>query len=179
MIPKRQLGTYATATAAWSGGKLLIQVEGTTPNPGFQVDIEPNLLVRGLKPEYTLTFLRQPGVWIQMVSPYRYSEVFDAPSRPGRILLHHQGGATEVEVQEDVVFLPEPPQVPQEEEEAVGTSNSLSFDEAFADAVAQLRGPVRPHPDQMTQVKVSEVGATLGGIAGFRKLFVKITARYS
>ena len=58
---------------------------------------------------------------------------------------------------------------------ATGRSASLSFDEAFADALAQL--PPSPVADGQTRVKVTEIGGLFGGIAGFHELFVKIRAQ--
>jgi hypothetical protein len=51
---------------------------------------------------------------------------------------------------------------------------SLSFDEAFADAVGDLPRPFPPHPDALTSVTVVEIGGMFGGVAGFHHLFVKI-----
>ena len=57
---------------------------------------------------------------------------------------------------------------------ATGRSAALSFDKAFADALAQL--PPSPVSDGQTRVKVTEIGGLFGGIAGFHELFVKIRA---
>ena len=60
--------------------------------------------------------------------------------------------------------------------QAVGYSKNFSFDEAFKDAMQKLPQSKPTHPDQMTRIKVEETGAELGGIAGFHRLFVRITA---
>lgn len=60
--------------------------------------------------------------------------------------------------------------------QAIGYSKNFSFDEAFKDAMQKLPESKPTHPDQMTRIKVEETGAELGGIAGRRHLFVRITA---
>jgi hypothetical protein len=60
--------------------------------------------------------------------------------------------------------------------ESTGYSQNFSFDEAFKDAMKKLPEGPPPQPDQMTQLTVVDIGAQLGGIAGFRHLFVRITA---
>jgi hypothetical protein len=49
----------------------------------------------------------------------------------------------------------------------------MSFDEAFADAIANLR-PSLPDPDALSRVEVVDIGGLFGGIAGFHHLFVKV-----
>lgn len=62
-----------------------------------------------------------------------------------------------------------------EDDAATGYSRKLSFDEAFADAVASLP-PLEPsHPDTLETVRVVEIGALLGGIAGCRQLYVRVS----
>ncbi len=60
--------------------------------------------------------------------------------------------------------------------EAVGYSNKLSFDEAFADALKKLPPPSMKFPDMMETVEVVHIGGTFGGIAGFHRLEVRIRA---
>lgn len=60
--------------------------------------------------------------------------------------------------------------------EAVGYSNKLSFDEAFADAVKKLPPASVKFSDMLETVEVVHVGASFGGIAGFRRLEVRIRA---
>jgi hypothetical protein len=57
--------------------------------------------------------------------------------------------------------------------EATGYSPKLSFDEAFADALAKLRGEPK-HPDELIRCRVVETGAEVGGIAGLRRMFVTV-----
>ncbi len=60
--------------------------------------------------------------------------------------------------------------------EAVGYSNKLSFDEAFADALKKLPPPSMKFPDMMETVEVVHIGGTFGGIAGFHRMEVRIRA---
>ncbi|MCA9689334.1 MAG: hypothetical protein KC636_06965 [Myxococcales bacterium] len=60
--------------------------------------------------------------------------------------------------------------------EAVGYSNKLSFDEAFADALKKLPPPALKFPDMMETVEVVHIGGTFGGIAGYHRLEVRIRA---
>jgi hypothetical protein len=59
-------------------------------------------------------------------------------------------------------------------DEATGHSRSLSFDEAFADAIAHLPALEGNHPDTMETVTVVEIGGLFGGMAGLRNLYVRV-----
>ncbi len=60
--------------------------------------------------------------------------------------------------------------------ESIGYSNKLSFDEAFADAVKKLPPASVSFPDMLETIEVVQIGASFGGIAGFRRLEVRIRA---
>ena len=55
-----------------------------------------------------------------------------------------------------------------------GFSKKLSFDEAFADAIARLPKIEPSHPDTLETVRVVEIGGLFGGIAGFHDLYVRV-----
>jgi hypothetical protein len=57
---------------------------------------------------------------------------------------------------------------------ATGHSRKLSFDEAFADALARLPALEASHPDVLETVRVVEIGGLLGGVAGLRDLCVGV-----
>ena len=59
-------------------------------------------------------------------------------------------------------------------DQVTGFSKDLSFEEAFSDALLKLPGVQYPHPDQLERVRVLEIGALFGGIAGFRDLTVTV-----
>lgn len=58
--------------------------------------------------------------------------------------------------------------------EVTGCSTSLSFDEAFADALKQV--PNSGMADGMKTLQVTEIGGRFGGFAGFHELYVKVKA---
>lgn len=58
-------------------------------------------------------------------------------------------------------------------DEAVGYSNSWDLGEALRDAIANM-GPGNPGADWLHQYTISELGAEVGGIAGFHHLRVRV-----
>ena len=64
-------------------------------------------------------------------------------------------------------------------DQATGYSSSLSFDEAFHDALKNLPKHDPKHPDETTGITVESIGAELGGYAGHRRLKVQISAVYT
>ena len=61
------------------------------------------------------------------------------------------------------------------EDVATGYSRKLSFDEAFADAIAHLPELEPEHPDTLETVRVVEIGALFGGLAGLHRLYVRVS----
>lgn len=59
-------------------------------------------------------------------------------------------------------------------DEATGFSKKLSFDEAFANALASLPVTTTTTADAMDRVHVLEIGALFGGVAGFHDIYVRI-----
>ena len=57
--------------------------------------------------------------------------------------------------------------------EATGYSPNLSFDEALANANANMP-PASLNPDQIDHRLVVDTGTLFGGLAGFHHLYVKI-----
>lgn len=60
--------------------------------------------------------------------------------------------------------------------ESTGQSDTLSFDEAFKDAIAGLEGKVPNYPDHLLRVVVSEIRGDFGGIQGLTRLSVTVVA---
>ena len=165
-----------------AGRYLLILAEGDLPTPGYDVDIQQSPL-RFFPPQFNLLRRERPGVWPDVVQPYRYGEAVLFPSDRPAVTVHHRDGQDEIEIEPcgkelegfaaavgerpNVVTGPTP-------REATGMSRDLSFDEAFADALAQLPPPATSHPDQLMSVVVTETGGLFGGIAGFHHLYVRI-----
>ena len=164
-------------------GHLLIVVEGELPSPGFEVDIEQRPQHDGL-PSYQIVRRAKAGLWPEVVTPFRYGEMFEVDALPEAIELVHAEGADTVVVQAERTAPFEPQSAAQGEEApapsgplehvATGFSPALSFDEAFADALQNLPSVPLGHPDQLATVKVEEVGALFGGIAGFHQMYVKV-----
>lgn len=163
---------------------LVVVVEGQLPNPGYDVDIEQRPSHDGLT-SFQVVRRARPGMWPQVVTPFRYGELFEVESVPNEIEVVHAEGADRVPVRTDRVGLADPalqgqPSVEQQEpsgpvvHSATGFSPALSFDEAFADALQNLPTHEHVHPDEMARVRVEEIGALFGGIAGFHQLYVKV-----
>ena len=163
-------------------GQIVIVVEGELPTPGWEVDIEQRQSHEG-----TLSFQvvrrAKPGMWAQVQTPFRYGEMFEVEQVPDEIEVLHAEGVDRVvvidrksarKIPEDTAQGGAPAEEPPVEHVATGFSPSLSFDEAFADALQNLPGVQPTHPDQMVSVKVEEIGALFGGIAGFHQMYVRL-----
>ena len=178
-----ELAQRTTIKAFRAGRHLLIVAEGDLPTPGWEVDIEQSPQ-DVFPPQFDLLRRERPGLWPQVIQPYRYGEVVQYPPDEPTVTVHHRDGQDDVEIEAcgkdlagfaavvgdrtaDEVAGPAP-------REATGMSRNLSFDEAFADALAQLPPPATSHPDQLTSVVVTETGGLFGGIAGFHHLYVRI-----
>jgi hypothetical protein len=74
----------------------------------------------------------------------------------------------------DVVKGTPDPSFPDDADRAAGFSKRLSFDEAFADALAKLPPLEVEGADVLSRVHVVEIGGLFGGIAGFHDLFVSV-----
>jgi hypothetical protein len=162
---------------------VLLIAEGELPSPGFQADIRPN--PRRIFPQqFDLVRCELPGVFPQVVIPYRHAESVPFPPDQDVITVHHADGSDRVQIQE---YGPELGQYatamrgssgyecPPGADEATGFSSNLSFDEAFADALANLPPlDLGGTADVLVRVQVVEIGGLFGGIAGFNDLFVRV-----
>jgi len=164
------------------GGYVLIVAEGDLPTPGYEVDIQQSPL-RIFPQQYNLLRRERPGIWPDVVVPYRYGEVVRFPVDQPRVTVHHADGQDAVDIQQYGDDLAELAAVldgqtgtlgESETGGATGMSPRMSFDEAFADAIANLRPSLPDHPDALSRVEVVDIGGLFGGIAGFHHLFVKV-----
>jgi hypothetical protein len=126
-------------------------------------------------PEFVLGRCRSDVVCPEVITPYSTSEYFATGARPDQVIVHDRSGRREVAIEDiptDTLFAST--EVTEGEfDEAVGLSGNFSFDEAFRDAMAKL--PKRnPSPDEMVTIVIVQIGAWLGGIAGFHHLFVRL-----
>lgn len=178
MVIEYALASRTTIRIYQCEAHILICATGDRPDPGYELDIEQSPL-KIFPPEYNIVQHRRPGVFPKMITPYRICRTFPLADRIPEITVHHGEGTDKVGVEpcEDHMRLYEDGDANDVQRAivpAIGRSNKLSFDEAFADAVAQL--PSSPVADGLTRIKVTEVGGLFGGIAGFHELFVKIQA---
>ncbi|PXX10298.1 hypothetical protein [Mycolicibacterium moriokaense] len=173
-----QLAQRDTIQAFRAGRYILIVAKGDLPTPGYEVDIEPNLL-QIFPQQYNLVRRSRPGIWPQVVTPYTVAEVFAYPEDQAVVTVHHADGQDQVRIEESGLHLAHFTDVVSvsgfaASNEATGMSSRLRFDEAFAHAVANLPPSEPSHPDELTSVKVIETGALFGGFAGFHHLYVKV-----
>jgi len=182
MTANCQLAQRTLLRAFRAGKYVLIVAEGELPTPGFDVDIEQSPL-RIFPPQFNLLQCPRPGIWPQVITPYCYAESVPFPADQEAVTVHHAEGSDEVSIEDCTKELagyaraiqgdadqPCPPGT----DEATGFSRKLSFDEAFANAVANLPPVESPVADALTRVQVLEVGGLFGGFAGFNDLFVRI-----
>jgi hypothetical protein len=161
---------------------LLITAQGDNPTPGYAVDIEQSM-IKIFPPQFVLRRRQLPGIWPQMVTPYTYSEIVLYPADQATIHVHHADGSDDVAIEEldertarfTATVSSNYQTAPEGSDEATGFSSNLSFDEAFADALANLPEPKEPVADQLQRIEVQETGALLGGIVGFHHLFVRVS----
>lgn len=165
-----------------TGEQVLIVAEGELPSPGFSVHIVQSP-IRIFPPQFNLVRCPLPGFFPQVITPFRHAESVAFPADQKAITVHHADGSDEVGIEDcpaelgayahAVTGSPDRP-CPPNADEATGFSKKLSFDEAFANALANLP-PLGPsHPDALTRVQVLEIGGLFGGFAGFHDLFVRI-----
>lgn len=186
MPKKRSLLAVRTSVEAYRFlGQLIVVVEGTLPSPGYEVDIEHRPSTDGVQ-SFQIICRAKAGMWPQVVTPFRYGEMFEVEAVPEQIELVHAEGSDRVTVrldrpstpfdESDVSQLGQPaaPSAAPVVHTATGFSPALSFDEAFADALQNLPSHEPTHPDQMASVRVEEIGALFGGIAGFHQMYVKV-----
>lgn len=179
----RDLAMVERAKAYQVGAFLLLRVTGEKPNGCHVVDLERNLLDQE-PPTFMATWYTLPNVRCAPEAVrYEHQEAFGVGVKRDAVTLHHAGGELSVEVEElspDTEGLLQDlaaPKIPMGDVlpqggEAVGYSRNFDFKEAFQDAIDKIRVP--SVPDWLTTYTVLEVGAEIGGIAGFNHLFVRV-----
>lgn len=160
------------------GKRVLIVAEGSLPTPGYTVNVEQSP-IRIFPPHFALMRCALPGVWPEVLTPYRHPQAVEYPPDQPEIHIVHATGADDVRIK-DLVAPPadggeQPVAVEGPNTEAVGFSDRFSFDEAFQNALAAFDDVPAEHPDQLVTVKVEEIGALFGGVAGFNDLFVRLS----
>ena len=152
------------------------------PTPYHEVDIVQSPL-KISPPQFSLLHRQRPGIRPDVITPYTRGEAVPFPADQPAVTVHHADGQDWVDIDgcgddlrgfaEAVAGSPDLP-CPPGAEQGTGFSRSLSFDEAFAAALASLPPVEPPFPDALTRIRVLEVGGLFGGFAGFRDLFVRI-----
>jgi hypothetical protein len=178
--------------AFFHNGTLAIFATGTVPTPCHEVTIQ-RALVPIEPPQFTLAQCRRTGICSEVVTPYTVSHLFAIGTYHPVVAVVHAGGQDDVavehirdyhpqgqmnplggEVPVPYVFPPSTARNSSTDGIASGYSTRFDFSEALREAVAALPPPPHPYPDQLTTVTVLEIGAELGGIAGFHHLFVRV-----
>jgi hypothetical protein len=161
---------------------VLIIAEGELPTPGFDVDIAQSPL-KIFPPQYNLLRCPRPGIFPQVVTPYRYAETVRFPADQPTVTVHHADGTDQVDIEKCGKELADYARAisgdadrpcPKGADEATGFSKKLNFDEAFANARTNLPPVEPPGADILERIQVVEIGGLFGGIAGFHDLFVRI-----
>jgi hypothetical protein len=162
---------------------LLLVAEGQLPSPGFRVDIRQDPR-RIFPPQFDLLRCQLPGIFPQVITPFRYAETVQFPADQTTVIVHHADGADDVAIEDygkelqayaDVLRGSPSSPCPPGADEATGFSSNLSFDEAFVKALANLPPlDLTGTADVLVRVQVVEIGGLFGGIAGFNDLFVRV-----
>jgi hypothetical protein len=178
-----ELASRSRIRAVRAGSYVLIVAEGELPTPGYDVDIQQD--PRRIFPaQYDLLRCPKAGVFPQVITPYTYAETVRFPEDQDRITVHHAEGADQVAIEDcgdDLAGYRKAvhgtaDRAPAEDtDEAVGFSATLSFDEAFANALANLPASTAPFADALARVEVVEAGGLFGGFPGFHHMFVRVS----
>lgn len=179
----RDLAMVERAKGYQVGEFLLLRITGEKPNGCHVVDLERNLLDVE-PPTFLATWYTLPNVrCVPEPVRYEYQEAFRVGVKRDPVTLHHAGGELSVDVEdlssdtEGLVRGLATSAVPMGDVlphggEAVGYSRSFDFTEAFQDAIGKIPAP--SIPDWLATYTVLEVGAEIGGIAGFNHMFVRV-----
>ncbi len=181
MRPDCELARRTSIRAVRLGEQILIAARGEAPTPGYRVELQQSPL-RIFPQQFLLVWCREPGVWLEVATPYAVYAVFPFPQDIGQVTVNHADGPDEVPIEQpdyqllgSLIGAPSTSGIAAAQvDEATGLSQTLSFDEAFQDALRRLPPIQKPHPDQLEEVQVLETGGQFGGFAGFRHLFVKV-----
>lgn len=176
-----QPSTTTEIAAVYFLNRLIIRAKGTKPTPCHTVHIRRSPLMI-FPPQYLVETCDSGAICIDVITPFDVTEVFLAPLTE-TVKVHTAEGTKTVPVKvvkaaeqsgfrllESTATPAAPPR------EAVGYSDTFDFREAFQDAVRHLPPDPNPFPDKLITVRVLETGGLFGGIAGFHKLFVRVSA---
>ena len=183
MAKSCELANRSQIRAFRAGEHVLIVAEGELPTPGFDVEIQQNPR-RIYPPQYDLLRCAKAGVFPDVITPYRHVETIRFPTDREQVTVHHADGSDQVTIEEcgdDLAGYRQAVQggtdrpAAKDTDEAVGFSRALRFDEAFANALANLPPSDAILADALARVEVTEVGGLFGGFPGFRHMFVRVS----
>lgn len=186
------LATRKLIQAFFHNGTLAIFATGVAPTPCHAVTVQRALVT--VEPlQFMLVQCRRAGICSDAMTPYTVSQLFAIGTYHPAVIVAHAGGSDDVVVEHIREYCPQqrmsslggempvpyvfPPSAAHNSGAdgiATGYSTAFDFGDALREAIAAL--PPNPHvyPNQLITVTVLEVGAELGGIAGFHHLFVRV-----
>ena len=180
MDPEWSLAHVEQASAYHFADHVSIHITGQMPDPCYSVDIERSLLTVE-PPELIAKWHPGEDGCPEVMTPYECQKIFRIGEKRETVKLHHANGVLEISVQDHIQPLEEGSPATLAEltadftpSEATGYSNAFDFAEAFRDAISQLPDRGAGIPDWLSTYEVMSIGAEIGGIAGFNRLYVKV-----
>ena len=179
-----QLAQVDTAKAFQVGKYLVLVIAGEKPTPCHLVDIEL-LPIRIFPPEFRATLsVDSRARCTDNVVPYERAESFPFSDLAGETLtIEARNGNVEttvVDVEEDLTVAAGEPGARIDDivgppAEATGYSDDYDVGAAIKDAISRLPPRGGGIPDWLARYEVVEIGAEIGGIAGFDRLYVRVS----
>ncbi len=180
----RELAAVTSSNAYQVGEYLLIRVAGEKPNGCYKVRLERSLLTVE-PPAFLATWSMPPNIrCVPEAVPYEHQQVFRVGIMRDAVTLHHADGEASVAVEDlgsgdegaiEEIVTPTATsgwEVIPARIEAVGFSRNFDYGEALRDAISKI--PTPDLPDWLATYTVLEVGAEMGGVAGFFHMFVRV-----
>jgi hypothetical protein len=171
----REEMAYVESASAWYGrGTLAVRAAGSLPSRCWRAVVRQSP-IEIFPPHFEAVQLRVASICPQVVTPFDVVDSFELGTPVETVTLHHAGGELTLPVEsgagpegigvaEDVRY-----------DEATGRARrSLSFGEAFRDALANLPAVETPIADWLEIVEVVSVKAEFGGIDGRSDLVVHV-----
>jgi hypothetical protein len=178
MDPNWSLAHVEEARAYYFADHALLIIMGQKPDPCHIVDIEQSLLTVE-PPGFIARWYVRPGPCPDVVTPYAYQEIFFIGGKRETVKLYHADGDFQVPVQDLTPVLEEDPSraefaLGDLPGEATGYSDTFDFAEAFRDAIGKLPDRGYGIPDWLYTYEVTSIGAEIGGIVGFNRMYVRV-----
>jgi hypothetical protein len=151
------------AHAYWLGTGVLITARGTVPESCWRATIRPSLPPIEHAPEFLVERCRTADICLPVVTDYSAAREFELGTEPKHIVLHHDGGRTEVPVEPIPTALESiiTEAATAADLEATGISFAFSFEDALDSALSKLAGEPSNIPVDVT---VESIKAGRGGI---------------